>query len=91
MRILSNECLRELRLERYNALQIFDLFRAELDLESLDVILEMLDFSTSNDGKDVWCFRHDIRKRDRCDRLDIVLFRNLFQCLADFNVFFALS
>lgn len=51
----------EALVERYDVVKSLDLLRTERDLECLEVLVHMFNFSTADDREDVWCFLHQIR------------------------------
>lgn len=61
------------RLEWHNALQVLNLLVRQLDLKSLEVRLQVLDLSASDDREDVGCFRHHVGKSDGGRRFEAVL------------------
>ena len=76
-RIVSNHGKWEANIECDNTLQIFDLLGSQLDAESLDIVLEMLDFPPADNGEDLGCFSNHIGQGNSRDRLDSMLLGDL--------------
>jgi hypothetical protein len=58
--IVTNEVSREPNLEVLNALKILNLLVGQMDRESFDIGLQMLDFTSTNNWEDVWSFLREI-------------------------------
>ena len=55
-----NQGVREARIEGVNTVNILDLLGREADIQSLEIVLEMLHFAPSNNREDVRGLVHDI-------------------------------
>lgn len=90
MRIFAHEVCREANLKWKHALQLFNLLGRELHLQRLNVVVQMLDFATTDDGKDVGCLGHHIGECDGGDRFDAVFLCYFLESLTNFDFFFIL-
>ena len=59
-----NEVVRETHVKWLCILDALDLFRRERYIQRLDILLEMLDLPSTDDGEHVRCFVQNVRNRD---------------------------
>jgi len=86
MGVCTNKIVRESNIKRLHTLQVLDLLISQLDFESLNVIMQMLHLSSSNNWKNVGCLAQDIRQCNGSQTLDSVLSSDLLQCLRHFDI-----
>ena len=54
----------ESNIERKNALKVLDMFWGEGNVEGLDILVQVLDLATTNDGEDVRSLLHHVCDSD---------------------------
>ena len=77
--IIANHVGREAQVKRHHALQLLNLLVRKMDLESLDVVHQMLNLPPPDDREHIRGLLHDVREGDGGQRLDAVLLRHLLQ------------
>ena len=55
---------RETNVKWKDALQVFDVLRRKSHFQRFDVLVQMLDFTTANDGENIWSLLHDVGNSD---------------------------
>lgn len=78
--------LREADVERHDSFKRGDLLGRELQRQSLDVVLQMVDLAASDEREDVRSLAENIGERDGSDTLDLVLAGNLLERVADLDL-----
>ena len=76
---LAHERVRESDIKVRLALQVLDLLVRQLDAQRLDVVVQVLDLTSADDGEHVGRLLHHVRKRDGREGFDPVLAGDFLQ------------